>query len=71
MPVFPFMKKITGESVTLAQPALTSPVGKICNGDLQSYFCRGPSSHSHTLFSQIRRMPAPLASVWKNTQKQG
>lgn len=47
-------------------PALTSPAGRICNGDLRSYFCRGPSSHSHTLFSQTHRMPAPLASVWKN-----
>lgn len=46
----------------MAPPALTSPAGKICNGDLQSYFCRDPSSHSHTLFSQIHRMPAPLAS---------
>lgn len=66
MPAFPFMK--VEEFVTLAPPALTSPAGKICNGDLQSYFCRGPSSHSHTLFSQIHRMPAPPASVWKNTQ---
>lgn len=55
------------EFVTTAPPALVSPAGKICNGDPQSYFCRGPSSHSHTLFSQTHRTPAPLASVWKNT----